>query len=201
MNKIFVNILLVLFLIVLSACTNNSSNNTISLAELTDREDSILSTTTDKAFIFDFETDGEYEIVSVWIEKYESGELIDELLNELTSQIDENGSIIITIPKTMNTGKQHTFNIGVGSNGTTGSLSNYDTNSIELSNMASVWGNFPGELSIDDDELLLAHICYTQDEYGRMSSLSTDFYDDPEANIDKLEEYDVVYLFKAVFVK
>ncbi len=186
---------------VLSACNKSDSNsNTISVADITDRENIILSTTTDKSFVFDFEIDGEYKEVSVWIEKYEDGELVDDRLNEITTQIKESGSIIFSSLKSSSTGKQQTFNIGIGSDGSTGSISGYDFNSKDLDNMVSVWGSFPGELSLNQGELVLANICYSNDENG-VSSLITDFYKDPAGNINKLKEYDVAYLLKAEFIK
>ena len=201
MKRIFTKLIIVLLLFVLNACNNSDFNsNTISVAKLTDRENTILSTTSDKSFIFDFEIEGEYKEVSVWIEKYEVGELVDDRLSEITTQINESGSIIFSNPKTSNTEKQHTFNIGIGSNGSTESISGYDTNTIDLDNMASVWGSFPEELPLKQDELLLANICYSNDEHG-MSSLTTEFYEDLEGNINKLKEYDVAYLLKAEFIK
>ena len=201
MKRIFTTLIIVLLLFVLSACSNSNSNsNTISVAELTDRENTILSTTSDKSFVFDFEIDGEYKEVSVWIEKYEAGELVDVRLSEITTQIKENGSIIFTNPKTIETEKQHTFNIGIGSNGGTASISGFDTNSIDFDTMASVWGSFPEELPLNQDELVLANICYSNNDSG-MSSLTTDFYEDPDGSINKLKEYDVAYLLKAEFIK
>lgn len=61
-------------------------------------------------------------------------------------------------------------------------------------------GSFPGELSLNQGELVLANICYSNDENG-VSSLITDFYKDPAGNINKLKEYDVAYLLKAEFIK
>lgn len=201
MKRLFTKLIIVLSLFVLSACNNSdSSSNTISVAELTDRENIILSTTSDKSFVFDFEIDGEYKEVSVWIEKYEAGELVDDRLSKITTQINKSGSIIFSKPKSSNTEKQNTFNIGIGSNGITGSISGYDLNSDDLYNMASVGGSFPEKLRLNKDELVLANICYSNDENG-MSSLTTDFYEDPVGNINKLKEYDVAYLLKAEFIK
>lgn len=66
--------------------------------------------------------------------------------------------------------------------------------------MESVWGNFEGEKTFNEGEVVLGNICYSSDENG-MSSLTNDFYDDVEAHMNELEEYEVVYLLKAEFVK
>jgi len=49
-------------------------------------------------------------------------------------------------------------------------------------------------------ENVLATIAYSNNEFG-ISSISNDFYENPKANLDELSEYDVAYLFKAVFKK
>lgn len=200
MKRLFPNLIIILMLVVLSACNSDPNSNTISVSELTDRENTILSTTSEKSFVFDFETDGDYQEVSVWIEKYEAGELIDGQLNEVRTQIDESGSIVISNPKISNTEKKHTFSIGIGSNGSTGSLSSYDTNSINQDGIASVWGSFPEELPLNEDEIVLAYIGYSTDE-SSMSTLTTDFYEDSQDNINELKKYDVTYLFKAEFIQ
>ncbi|WP_170140703.1 hypothetical protein [Oceanobacillus arenosus] len=49
-------------------------------------------------------------------------------------------------------------------------------------------------------EFVLAHIFYPNDE-NVMSSLITEFYEDAEAQLDELQEYDVAFLLKAEFIK
>lgn len=199
MKRLFTTLIMVLFLFVLSAC-NNSNSNTIYVVELSDRENTILSTTSDKSFVFDFEVDSEYEEASVWIEKYEDGELVDDRIGKITVGINESGSITFSNPMINNTEKHHTFNIGIGSNGVIGSKTFNDKGSNDLDNMSSVWGSFPEEITLNQGELVLANISYSDDEFG-MSSLSTTFYENPEGNVDELEEYDITYLFKAEFIK
>ena len=113
MKRLFTKLIIVLLFVVLSACnsSSNSNTNTLSVAELTERENAILATTADKSFVFDFETDGEYKEVSVWLEKYEAGELVDDRLSEITTNINENGSIIFSNTKSNNREKQETFAI------------------------------------------------------------------------------------------
>ncbi|QUW23614.1 hypothetical protein JSQ81_08980 [Sporosarcina sp. Marseille-Q4063] len=80
MKRFFIIVALLVF--VLSACvTNNAKSNTISAVGLTERENAILSTTSDISFVFDFNTDSEYKEVSVWIEKYELGKLVDDKIS------------------------------------------------------------------------------------------------------------------------
>lgn len=197
MKKLFVLLLLGLLSLVLVACSQKDmESNTIATSELTDREKAILSTTSDKSFVFDFNIDSEYEEIAVWIEKYESGHLVDDGLGHITTQAGENGSIIFTTSKNDNE-KQNIFNIGISTDESTSSIIISDT---ALEEMASVWNHIPEEKSLDNGEVVLANICYSDDENG-MQSLTTDFYDDVDGHMDELAEYDVVYLLKAEFLK
>ncbi|MGN7387905.1 hypothetical protein [Sporosarcina sp. SAFN-015] len=192
-------IMAALLVFVLSACvTNNAKSNTISAVELTERENAILSTTSDNSFVFDFNVDSEYEEVSVWIEKYELGKLVNNRISSITSQVEENGSVIFATSKAVGR-KQYTFNIGISSNNSIGSTSRIETNSDDLDAMSSVWGNIQGENNSIEGEVVLASICYSTD--GHMSSLTTDFYQDVDGHMNELEKYDVVYLLKAEFNK
>lgn len=200
MKRLFAILIVFLLVFALSACNNNSSkSNTISAVELTERENAILSTTSDKSFVFDFNIDNEYKEVSVWIEKYESGKLVDDKISHITTQVEENGSIIFATSKRDDSQKQHTFNIGIRSNGSTSSISGFDTISDGLDDMSSVWGNFQEENITIEGEALLASICYSNDE--SMASLTTDFYKDVDGHLNELEDYEVVYLLKTEFIK
>lgn len=193
-RKWFVVLMLAIFVIVLGACNSKSNLNTISIAELTEREIGIFSTVADNSFVFDFNIDKEYEEISVWIEKYEFGALVESKLSHITTEVEQEGSIIFATSKNE---KQNVINIGINGNGGTASISGFDN---DLEEMASVWGNFEGKKILNEDEVVLANICYSSDENG-MSSLTNDFYDDVEAHVNELEEYDVAYLLKAEFVK
>lgn len=197
MKKLFVLLLLGLLSLVLVACSQKDmESNTIATSELTEREKAILSTTSDKSFVFDFNIDSEYEEITVWVEKFESGNLVDDGLGHITTQAGENGSIIFTTSKNDNE-KQNIFNIGISTDESTSSIIISDT---ALEEMASVWNHIPEEKSLDNGEVVLANICYSDDENG-MQSLTTNFYDDVDGHMDELAEYDVVYLLKAEFLK
>ncbi|WP_368654594.1 hypothetical protein AB4Y30_06060 [Ornithinibacillus sp. 4-3] len=197
MKKLFVLLLLGLLSLVLVACSQKDmESNTIATSELTEREKAILSTTSDKSFVFDFNIDSEYEEITVWVEKFESGILVDDGLGHITTQAGENGSIIFTTSKNDNE-KQNIFNIGISTDESTSSIIISDT---ALEEMASVWNHIPEEKSLANGEVVLANICYSDDENG-MQSLTTDFYDDVDGHMGELAEYDVVYLLKAEFLK
>ncbi|RLL48449.1 hypothetical protein D8M04_04090 [Oceanobacillus piezotolerans] len=196
MKKISAILTLSLLIFAFGACSNFKPN-TVSVAELTERENAIFSTTSEKSFVFDFKIDREYEEVSVWIEKYELGELVDDKLVHLTTEVEQNGSIIFTVPRTNNL-KQNNFNIGVSSSGGTSSISGFDSDSTGLAEMSSVWGSFQEMITIEGGEVVLADICYSNENV--MSTLSMSFYEDVESNMSELEEYNVAYLLKAEFI-
>lgn len=182
------------------ACSQIDTNaNTISAGELTEREDAILSITSDKSFVFDFSIDSEYKEVAVWIEKYELGNLVDDRLGYMTTEAEQSGSIIFTLLENVSE-DNNIFNIGVGTDESLTSVNVPDKKSNEIENMTSVWGNIPKNKALNDGEVVLADISYSQDENG-IHSLTTDFYEDPAAHMNELEEYDVAYLLKAEFIK
>ncbi len=192
---------IVLLAISLNACDDNSpQSNTLSVAEPTERENAILATTADRSFVFDFSIDSEYKEASVWIEKYEAGTLADDQINKLTAPVAKSGSIIFAASKTNDNQKQLLFNIGVTSNGSTGSAIGFDENSTVLDSMSSVWGSFQGEITPTEGEAVLASICYS-DSDADMSSLTSEFYNNADGHLSELEKYDVVYLIKTEFVK
>src|SRR5690606_39433978 len=172
MKRVFTILILTQLILILSACENNNSKlNTISAVELTERENAILATTSGKSFVFTFNIDNEYKEASVWIEKYESGKLVDDKLSQITSEVMGNGSIIFATSNTDDSQNQLTFNIGISSNNSIGSISGFDANSNGLDNMSSVWGNFQEVNTSIEGEVVLASICYSTSESG-MSSLS-----------------------------
>ncbi|WP_152657989.1 hypothetical protein [Oceanobacillus sp. CFH 90083] len=200
MKRIFMMLIMGLSALALVACSQNDTDaNTISAGELTEREDAILSTISDKSFVFDFNIDSEYKEIAVWIEKYESGNLVDDRLGHMTTQVEQSGSIIFTL---LENGSENNniFNIGVGTNESVTSINGSDTNLNDLENMASVWGNIPEKGALDNGKVVLANIGYSLDENG-IRSLTTDFYEDTAGHMNELEEYDVTYLLKAEFIK
>ena len=194
MKKTLTIVISVLLLFVLSAC-NDSNSNTISLAQLTDRESAILSSSSDIAFVFDFNIDKENKEGNVWVEKYEFGNLVNDKIANLTTQVEGNGSIIFTTSRTNHIQKQPTFNIAISGKDGLSSINAFDPDSNGIDNMAVMSANFPGESISIEGEVVLASICYSND--GSMSSLTADFYQDVDGHINELEEYDIVYLFKA----
>lgn len=202
MKKVLYIIMLAWLTIALSACgEDNVKSNIIVNAELTDREKGILSITSNQSFVFDFTIDSDYKEVSVWIEKYEFGKLIDKHIGYISTEVMDSGSIIFTTFKSNTAPNQIFFNWGVASNGSTGSFKSSDIlMNKETDNMSAIWGTGSDEVDITNEEMVLGSICFV---HGKevMSSLSSDFYKDVEGRISEIENYDVVYLLRSKFTK
>ena len=181
----------------LVACDDSNSNlkiNTVSDAKLTEREKVILSSTADKSFVFDFKVDDKYKEVAVWVEKYESGNLVGEV-NRISTEIKNKGTIIFTTSNPIEESNQAIFTISINSDGSTGTGWFTETITDELS---AVWGsNSLGSISVMD-KMVLASICYSNSN-KEISTISTDFYSDVDSHINELKDYDVVYLLRSEF--
>lgn len=196
-------ILVALLVLLLSACQNDQSkSNVIFASELNDKENIILTTVSEQSFVFDYQIDTEYSEVIVWIEKYQSGELQDDKIGYISTEpAEDSGTIILSTSKPMSQEEQQTYYIGIGDEGKTASSSIVLDQKSNTDHFSMVSGQIVEEKALDDEkENVLATIAYSDNEYG-VSSISSDFYEDPETHLDELKEYDEVYLFKAKFVE
>jgi len=191
-----------LFALSLGACndTDIGAENTISQAKLTERENGILSATTDNAFVFEFNVDSEYKETNIWVEKYEFGKLVDDQVSALGTAIDSDGLIIFDISKVNDERNETYFNLSISDNGSMSKIRDLVTISKGQSNMASLSGSSLEENHPINGEMVLASICYSSGE-GGMSSPSSDFYNDVEGNIYEIKDYEVVYLLKSEFTR
>lgn len=79
MKKIILSIILSLLSFSLVACKadDQKSENSLSVPELTAREKAILENSSEHSFLIDFNVDETYKEMSVWVEKYEFGKLVE----------------------------------------------------------------------------------------------------------------------------
>ncbi|MGE7186089.1 hypothetical protein ACQKKK_19595 [Peribacillus sp. NPDC006672] len=198
MKKIILSIILSLLSLSLVACKVNDpkSGNTLSVPELTARENAILENTSEHSFLIDFKIDDTYKEMSVWVEKYEFGKLVEDEKGRMTTGIAKNGTIIFTTSKTDDDKDQSMFNISIQNDDGT-STATYPEKIEKMD--ASVWGS-PSNFNINTKKLALASICYSSGDEG-MHSLSNDFYNDMDRHMEELKEYDVVYLLRSEFTK
>lgn len=201
MKKILYTALMTMLVIVLGACNGNKTN-TISVADLTDREEDILSMITEQSFLFDYNVDDTYQEVTFWVEKYESGKLVEKINNEAGAPIHGSGSLIFAIAQDPEDKNLLTFLTG---------LKNEDAKDGDI--IPSFSGSVTGKKELDKatwrtqviqesvpikGEMTLASLCYTFDDNGITQS-STDFNEDPEKYMDELKEFDVAFLLKGEF--
>lgn len=199
-------ILIVLLVLSLSACDNssfNSKSNVISASDLNKREDIILATTSEHSFVFDYNIDAEYKEMAVWIEKYVSGELIDDKIGYMTKQIDDDsGTIILATSKTSDDKKmKEIYHIGMGDKSGIASTVVTDDVSKNAGALSMVFGQLTDKKALNVGKAnVLATIAYSDNKFG-ISSVSNNFYEDPDAHMDELNKYNVVYLFKVELMK
>jgi len=199
MKKIILSIILSLLSFSLVACKadDQKSENILSVPELTAREKAILENSSEHSFLIDFSVDDTYKEMSVWVEKYEFGKLVEPEMGRMTTGIEKNGTIIFTTSKTDDDQERSMFNVSIQNDAGTDTVT-YPETIDEMD--SSVWGN-AGKLKINStNKLALASICYSSGNEG-IRSLSTDFYRDTEGHMDELKKYDVVYLLRSEFTK
>lgn len=208
MKRLFIILIAAMLALTLSGCwDNNVKENTIVNAELTTRENAILSTTSNESFVFDFNIESEYKRVAVWMEKYESGKLIEERMGHLTTEVMDNGygSIIFTTIEPNDIDNQTLFKIGINSNGVTDIVTATTTIPDIVSTKGtedrfSVQENIIGEMDITDEEMILANIGFSWGQ-DSITSFSPEFYRDDEHRISELEKFEVAYILKSTFIK
>lgn len=196
--------ILVMMLVVPSftACddTGKTNTNVIADAQLTDKEKILLSVGSNKYFAFDFNVDSKYKWVEVWADRYEHGKKVSNIGKLATGLSASKGNMIIAAVEENEKGtSEWTLAINAG-----GSLSKAETNQEykvkEDSSIASSMSVNNSKISIGDKEIVLANVCYrVSGEEATFRSLSGEFYDNPEAHMEEIAEYDVVYLLKCKF--
>ncbi|MGE7907362.1 hypothetical protein ACQKNS_23475 [Peribacillus sp. NPDC094092] len=199
MKKIFLSTILSLISFSLVACKADEpiSGNNLSVPELTAREKAILENSSEHSFLIDFNVDDTYKEMSVWVEKYEFGKLVEPEMGRMTTAVKDKGTIIFTTSKTAADQKRSMFNISI-QNGDGTDTATYPETIDEMD--SSVWGS-AGKLKINStNKLALASICYSSGNEG-IHSLSNDFYGDSDSHMDELKKYDVVYLLRSEFTK
>lgn len=195
-----------LLLFILSACKadtkdSDSQVNTIEGVEFTPREDVILSNLVVDAFAYDFHVDREFDVLSLWIEKYEFGELVVDNINEITTMVKGKGTIFFSTPRDITDpeDKDLVFQFSVGDErGGSGMYEvEEDANYLQPGMSGASGGSFLESKKIDGKEMVLGSIVYVNSD--SMTTLTDEFHQDMEAHMDELEEYDVAYIVKAQF--
>lgn len=192
------------FILLVIGCDSNDTNsqvNVIASSELTNRENTILHTTSDGSFVFDYKTDDSYDGLKVWLDKYEAGELVDDQLMMITAElIESEGTIILTRSRADDDSVYPLFHIGIGDEGAVSSSHSSDESLKNGKSASMMSSQLPTEHTLDDEAVTLAIMAFKDEDSGSLS-LSNGFYDDPEAHMEDVEDYHTIYLLKAQFLK
>ncbi|RSK31940.1 hypothetical protein [Bhargavaea beijingensis] len=179
-------------LLLLGACSQEEAS--IYPADLTEREEAILDMMAVPSFMFDFEAPDDDGEVSVWMEHYQSGRLENDRFLDLTAPVAQNGFVTF-VSNVHDTDGIQLFRLGINSDGDS-TASSFAMESDHLERMSGTWEAVQEERRWEaGEEIMLAYIGFSSNHH--MSSLSTDFFEDPDNHLDELEQYDDAYVLKA----
>lgn len=201
MKRIISLFTLLLLICTLSACNKEEQvqepepeqvENTIAESELTEREKLLLSSTSEVSFVFDFNVDETFKKVSVWVDRYEFGQLEVENINHITTDIDKKGMITFSTTQVPGNEDKSIFKSFANANGSS------SLQKMERTKQGT-WGSNPNTNIPISGEKVLAVISFSNG--NGMSSLPEEFYEDVENNLDKIKDYDAVYILRSEFIK
>jgi hypothetical protein len=173
--------------------------NKIIKADLTNREVNIINGTgCSKYFMFDVQLVDEFSYVSIWVDKYEYGEMTGTTFGGLGSTLNKESNLLnmmMTTHHFKEEDEKWVITIGGASS---------STMVKQKGNMMSVWQSVE-EIEIKDgQETIVAVILNADihnDERTGMSGVPAEFFMCTENCEEYLKEYDYAYVLKAKFTK
>lgn len=204
MKKIHIMMILSLAALV-SACSNGSAtarSNTIAEAELTSREEYMLLTTSEHSFVYDFTLDSDHKEASIWVEKYEFGELTEPSVSRMWTEVEGSGFILFSVSDTHVNPNEKSIKMGLfGESGGGAGTSIDNVLAQEWETEMSTWESVvTDKIRFTEDEIILASLSISMGGES-MQSLSSEFYEDINGNLHEIENYEAVYIFKAEFTE
>lgn len=179
----------------MSAC----SNNTIAEAELTSREDYILMTTADQSFVYDFNLGNESKEAEIWVERYEFGELVEPSVSKMWTDVEGEGFILFSLSDTHVNSNEKRIEMGIfGESGGGSGTSIDEIIAQEVDGGMTTWQSVVTDaVNISEGDITLGSLSISTSD--SMKTLSPEFFEDIEGNSQEIQDYDVVYIFKANF--
>ncbi|WP_160675477.1 hypothetical protein [Clostridium sp. C8-1-8] len=176
------------------------NSNTINFSKLTDREKIFLNAVSNSYFVFDYNVGKDFRYMVVWIDKYQLGKKVHSFLGQSTSlDADSKGIISVQVENDSRNIEHFIFSVSDGKSCTTGKLGG--DKDIDLSKFSWIkTDNSSNQIKIKNNEIVLGSICYISLP-NPGSSLSQEFFSDPEKNIEEIKKYDNCYLVKCKFFK
>jgi len=174
---------------------NSMNENKIYPRELTPSEKDLLSLIgfNDTIEIYDFETDGTYKSISIWLEVYKEGELLENRGKMLSSFNSEKGSIAVKVNKN----ETYDWRISVKSEGQISSVAFESDDAFLKDKSFSIASSYMEKIAIDNEKQVILKI-FLFDSDGSTAVYGLQQY---EEKPELLKEYDYVYLLKGEFSK
>lgn len=203
MKRILSGICAAALMLSLSACGSKTEDtvNTLSRATLTPREQMLAGN--QDVFIYDVETDANYQTVSIYIEAYENGEKLEDIANLQCAlpQADKKkdtkaGSIAILLRS------DNRFYVAVcdetgdaiSANASDAVQPIADATYTQTTNLVSV----DAPQKITENQQTLAYLVYG-DESKTQGSFDASVFLDPVAHVEQAQAFDRIYLIKCKF--
>lgn len=202
MKKIVTIIMsLIISSLLMISCSNemtqelNRKDNEIYPRELTTSEKDLLSLIgfDDTIEIYDFETDGSFKSISIWLEVYKDGELLENRGKMLSSFDTEKGSIAIKVNKN----ESYDWRVSVKSEGQISSMAFESADEFLKDKSYSIASSHMETTVIENEKPMILKM-FLFDSDGSTSIYGFQHY---EENPELLKDYDYVYLLKGEFSK
>lgn len=206
---IIVGIVALLFLF--SACTDANTSSfetsrstsegvTITKGELTEREDFLLSSLTEHTFLYDYSLSEDVTELTVFVEKYEFGKRQDyPIISMSMADLNSEGTLFFSVGPADFEIHSHSLSVGIQSEGNWSSGRSFDSfvsdSNASMGTVRESAVSDENSLSIEDDAGAVASIIHANSEEG-ISTLTKAFYEDIDNNLEQIEDYEVVYVFK-----
>jgi hypothetical protein len=197
--KRIISISIILVGISLMSCTteifqeSEISKNRIYLRELTASEEDLLSLIgfNDTIEIFDYETDGSFKSISIWLEVSKDGELLENRGKMFSSFDSETGSIAVKVTKD----ESYDWRVSVKSQGQISSMAFESVDDFLKDESYSIASSHLEKTEIENEKPIILKIFLFDSD----SSTSIYGLQEYEENPELLKEYDYVYLLKGEF--
>lgn len=205
MKKILLIFSLLAVALMLTACVNSDDIhlNSIGQADLSERDDMLLSLGGSRYFAFDFRADETYGYIKTWIERYENGKKT-KTFGRMTTRLEPGKAGMFVVLMNEKDFARNDWTMAISSGR---SLSNdestQDNPIMEAGNCGSAPFINQRDSKIEGEEVALAGIFYDsmQDGTGAVNSISQEYLNDPESHQNELENLDLVFIVKSEFSK
>lgn len=174
--------------------------NEMKEVQLTDTEQMMFQQ--NYCFTYEFNGDSSYKNIKLWVDKYEFGQYAGNPIGTLSSDIKGKGKIVFLLENLNSNIPEcaYLLRLGIkGNNGVSSASFIQPQEGWEKEGMICVWKHNYDEVVPIKDKMTLTSICYKKGNSA--STFSDEFYANPEAHLDEIKSYDVVYLLRCEFEK